>query len=91
MQNTIIFNIIYRGETYTVPTYPNQYHSLMILVSDQLAVPGFGLCYGMGSCGTCLVHLHHKHNSIKKPVLACAIQVDDQLANTIVTVPDKAY
>lgn len=90
-KNTIIFNIIYLGETFQVQTYPNQYHSLMTLIADKLAVPGFGLCSGMGSCGTCLVHLHNKYNPIKKPVLACAVQVNDELANTFITVLDKIY
>lgn len=54
-ERNISLTIIYKGEKYPVQTYPNEYNSLMSLISVHLAIPGFGLCCGMGSCCTCLV------------------------------------
>jgi aerobic-type carbon monoxide dehydrogenase small subunit (CoxS/CutS family) len=88
---TIQLTLIYLGENYRLQTYPGQFHSLMTLISDHLAIPGFGLCCGMGSCGTCLVELAESQTSLKKPVLACGIQVNDELSNTYVFVPDSVY
>lgn len=90
-KNTIILNITHKGETHQVQTYPGEHHSLMTLISDNLAIPGFGLCCGMGSCGTCLVHIADKFSAIKRPVLACGIQINDELANTTIIVPDVIY
>ena len=56
----------------------------MTLISDQLQVSGFGLCSCMGSCGTCLVAIDGMHT------LACAAQVNDDIANTQIVV-EEAY
>jgi aerobic-type carbon monoxide dehydrogenase small subunit (CoxS/CutS family) len=90
-RTTIQLTLVYLGENYKLQTYPTQYHSLMTLISDHLAIPGFGLCCGMGSCGTCLVELAESHTSLKRSVLACDIQVNDELSNTYVFIPDKVY
>jgi hypothetical protein len=90
-RTTIPLTLIYLGENYRLLTYPGQYHSLMTLISDHLAVPGFGLCCGMGSCGTCLVELAEAQTSPKRPVLACDIQVNDELSNAYVFIPDNVY
>jgi aerobic-type carbon monoxide dehydrogenase small subunit (CoxS/CutS family) len=75
-KNTILFTLIYKGEEYQVQTRERQYFSLMTLISDYLTIPGFGLCSGMGSCGTCLVDIDGTST------LACEIPVNDDLANT---------
>jgi len=86
VENIILFKISYQGHITEVRTYPNQYYSLMTLISDQLAIPGFGLCSGMGSCGTCLVQISNSYHQGVKNVLACAISINDDLANVLVTV-----
>ncbi|WP_419701615.1 2Fe-2S iron-sulfur cluster-binding protein [Mucilaginibacter sp. NFX135] len=85
-ENTIRFKVAYQGHITEVQTYPNQYYSLMTLISDQLAIPGFGLCCGMGSCGTCLVQISNGYHHGVKNVLACAVSVNDELANALVTI-----
>jgi aerobic-type carbon monoxide dehydrogenase small subunit (CoxS/CutS family) len=83
--------LVYLGESYRVQINPAQYHSLMTVISDHLAIPGFGLCCGMGSCGTCLVSIAEFFTSLKRPMLACGIQVNDDLSNIYVFIPDKIY
>jgi aerobic-type carbon monoxide dehydrogenase small subunit (CoxS/CutS family) len=84
--HSILFKIAYQGYITEVRTYPNQYYSLMTLISDQLAIPDFGLCCGMGSCGTCLVQISNGYHRGVKNVLACAVSVNDELANALVTI-----
>jgi aerobic-type carbon monoxide dehydrogenase small subunit (CoxS/CutS family) len=90
-KNTILLVVFYRDESYPIQTYTNECYSLMTLISDKLAIPGFGLCCGMGSCGTCLVQISDQYNIIKKNVLACDIRVNDDLANTHIFIPDRVY
>jgi aerobic-type carbon monoxide dehydrogenase small subunit (CoxS/CutS family) len=63
----------------------------MSLIADYLAIPGFGLCCGMGSCGTCVVQIASAYSQAKRNVMACAILVNDELANMIIIIPDKIY
>ncbi|WP_338877321.1 hypothetical protein WBJ53_33110 (plasmid) [Spirosoma sp. SC4-14] len=79
-KNTIIFTLVYRGEEWPVQTHRNKYHSLMSLISAYLPVVGFGLCSGMGSCGTCVVEI----DGIRS--LSCGVAVSDELANTRIVV-----
>jgi aerobic-type carbon monoxide dehydrogenase small subunit (CoxS/CutS family) len=88
-ENIILFKIAYQGHITEVQTYPNQYYSLMTLISDRLAIPGFGLCSGMGSCGSCLVQISNGYHQGTKNVLACAVSVNDELAGAVVTVPQQ--
>ncbi|SDT42855.1 hypothetical protein SAMN05216490_3445 [Mucilaginibacter mallensis] len=90
-KSNIPLTLVYKGEYYPIRTYVNEYCSLMTLVSNRLAIPGFGLCCGMGSCGTCMVMMGSKHSSISRPVLACDIQVDDELSNTQINIPETRY
>ncbi len=87
-ERNITFTIIYKGENYPIRVYWNEYYSLMTLISEQIPVVGFGLCCGMGSCGTCRVDLCDKYNKIKKSVLSCDILINDDLANTEIYIPD---
>ncbi|CAN5447869.1 hypothetical protein BH11BAC3_BH11BAC3_17250 [soil metagenome] len=90
-QRTIIFTIIYSGVEYQVQTYENEYFSLMNLISVHLGITGFGLCSGMGSCGTCFVEICGKMPASKKTVLACGINIDDELSNVEIRVHEPAY
>ena len=90
-KNNILFTLVYQEEEYPVQTSRNQYHSLMTLISDRLAIPGFGLCSGMGGCGTCMVTISEKYSQIKRTTLSCDVQVNDELANTIITIPEMGY
>lgn len=90
-KNTIIFTLVYLGKEYRVHTYKNEYHSLMVLIADHLSLSGFGLCSGMGSCGTCMVKIKEKYPSFVRCTLSCDVQVNDQLANTIINVAQPNY
>ncbi|MDB5109340.1 MAG: 2Fe-2S iron-sulfur cluster binding protein [Mucilaginibacter sp.] len=87
----IPLTLIYQGENYPIQTYVNEYHSLMTLISNHLAVVGFGLCCGMRSCGTCMVEIGNKYSSVTIHVLACDIPINDELSNTEITIPDQRY
>lgn len=89
--SNISLTLIYRGETYPVRTYTNEYYSLMTLISEHLAIAGFGLCSGMGSCGTCMVQMGNKYSSTTKHILACGTRVNDGLSNTQITIADQFY
>jgi aerobic-type carbon monoxide dehydrogenase small subunit (CoxS/CutS family) len=90
-QHTILFTLHYLGNSHRIQTFPGQYHSLMSLISDNLAIPGFGLCCGMGSCGTCLVQIIAQQSVIKRNVLSCSTLINDDLSNTDIMIPDKIY
>lgn len=90
-KHTILFTLVYTGEEYSVQTCRGQYHSLMTLISDHVGAIGFGLCSGMGSCGTCMVEIKEKYSSARRSGLSCEMQVNDELANTFIIIPDKIY
>lgn len=90
-KNTILFTLVYMNQTFPVQTNRNQYHSLMTLISDHLALAGFGLCCGMGSCGTCLVDISEINSAMKRTTLSCSVQINDELANTIITITSQLY
>lgn len=81
-KDTILFTIIFQEMEYKVQTRINQYHSLMTLISDHMALPDFGLCSGMGSCGTCMVEIKANYPERKRLGLSCDIQINDDLNNT---------
>jgi aerobic-type carbon monoxide dehydrogenase small subunit (CoxS/CutS family) len=74
-KNGIHFTVVYMDKEYEIRVDEEQYHSLMTCISDQLSIIGFGLCSGMGSCGTCLVEI----NGVS--VLACEVPVNGSLTN----------
>jgi aerobic-type carbon monoxide dehydrogenase small subunit (CoxS/CutS family) len=82
--DTIPFTLVHDGNEYAVQTYRNEYFSLMSLISAYLAIPGFGLCSGMGSCGTCAVTVNGRSS------LSCSLPVDYELANKIIMI-EKAF
>ena len=63
----------------------------MTLISDQLAIQEFGLRSGMGSCGTCMVDIYEKRVPYKKSTLSCDVQVDEELANSKIVIPNEVY
>lgn len=91
MSHIILFTLLHKGQEYPVQVSRGQYYSLMTLISDYLALPGFGLCSGMGSCGTCMVDIKEKNSRVIRSGLSCDIQVNDELANVFVVVPDRVY
>lgn len=91
LRKTILFTLQYAGEAHSIQVIPNEYYSLMTLIADKLAIPGFGLCCGMGSCGTCLVQIADAQSKATVNVLACDIRVDDSLANVEVIIPDIRF
>jgi ferredoxin len=90
-KNTILFTLIYQDKQYPVQTRRDQYYSLMTLIADHLSIPDFGLCSGMGSCGTCMVKISEKYSSIERFTLACDVQINDELANTKITIAGNNY
>ena len=90
-KKNIVFTLMHKGEAYKVYTHPNQYYSLMTLISDYLGVPGFGICSGMGSCGTCMVEICEQGARKGRSTLACDVRINDDLANTLVIIPEGAY
>jgi hypothetical protein len=60
----------------------------MNLISQHLAIPGFGLYSGMGSCGTCVVDICDKYSKSSRSEFSCAILINDTIANTEIHVPE---
>ena len=82
----ILFTLIHKEEEHRVLTHANEFHSRMSLISDHLAIPGFGLCSGMGSCGTCTIDIYRKEVSAKISRFSCEIPVNDNLTNTTIII-----
>ncbi len=85
-KNTILLAIGYQDKVYHLQTCKDQYDSLMALISDHFPVPGFGICYGGGSCGTCGVEIRQECSGERKFTLSCEIKIDDELANRRVNI-----
>ena len=90
-ETTIMLTLVFDDKEYQVQTNRNQYHNLMTLIADHLSILGFGLCCGMGSCGTCMVEINEKYSSIKQFYLACDVQVNDALANSTIIIPSNSH
>ena len=90
-ENTIMLTLVFEGKEYQIQTNKNQYHTLMTLIADHLSILGFGLCCGMGSCGTCMVKISEKHSSIERITLSCEVQISDELVNTKITIAKSDY
>ncbi|MDB5285246.1 MAG: 2Fe-2S iron-sulfur cluster binding protein [Mucilaginibacter sp.] len=65
----LTFALIFHNERQIIQVYQNEYYSLMTHICDRLAIPGFGLCCGMGSLRTCIVDLCDKYTKNKTSVL----------------------
>ena len=90
-KNTILLTLVYQDKQYRVQTRRDQYHTLMTLIADRLSILDFGLCSGMGSCGTCLVKISEKQSPIERFALSCEVQISDELANTEITIAGNNY
>lgn len=55
--NNIRLTVIWDEESYEIQTFPNEYRSLMMLIFDRISPEEFGVCLGMGKCGTCMVEV----------------------------------
>ena len=90
-ENMIMLTLVFDGKEYRIQTKRNQYHTLMTLIADHLAILSFGLCSGMGSCGTCLVKISEKYSPIERFALSCEVQISDELANSKITIEKSDY
>ena len=90
-KNTILLTLVYQDKQYPVQTRKDEYHTLMTLIADQLSILGFGLCCGMGSCGTCMVKISEKHSPVEWFALSCEVQISDEIANTKITICENSY
>lgn len=90
-RRTILFTLIYKGAQYPVQVARDEYHSLMRLISDHLSILGFGLCSGMGSCGTCMVTIRRNFQNKGNSTLSCDVAVNDELANTTIEIQEEYY
>ncbi|WP_439555568.1 2Fe-2S iron-sulfur cluster-binding protein [Dyadobacter sp.] len=84
-KSTILFTLIYGNEEYQVQTGEKQHFSLMTLISYYLSISGFGLCCGMGSCGTCMVLIDGRFT------LACQVPINDWLANAEIKIEPSTF
>lgn len=87
----ILFTLVYKNEQFAVQAARNEYRSLRSLISDRLSISGFGLCSGMGSCGTCMVNICSGNSRQGVSTLSCNVAVNDILANTEITIPERLY
>ncbi|GAB4034334.1 (2Fe-2S)-binding protein [Spirosoma gilvum] len=78
----IHFTVGYNQQEIAVQTSHHSHPSLMSLLSDYLSIPGFGLCSGMGSCGTCVVYVDGMR------VLSCELAINDELDDSRIIVKD---
>nr|WP_295921928.1 2Fe-2S iron-sulfur cluster-binding protein [uncultured Dyadobacter sp.] len=81
-QNQITFSLIFEGQQYPVKVTAAQYFSLMTVIADVLPITGFGLCSGMGSCGTCTVQINGRKS------LSCELAVNESLENALIHVSE---
>ena len=84
--SSIILTLVYQNKEYQVETRRGQYHTLII---DHLPILDFGLCCGMGSCGTCMVEIIEKYSGLRQFALSCDMQIDETLSNTSINIPAK--
>jgi hypothetical protein len=89
-ENNLKFTLLFKEMEFLVRTRRHEYFSLMSLISDRLSLPDFGICSGMGSCGTCIVEISPKNTDLKRSFLSCEVQVDEALENVAITIyPDR--
>lgn len=82
----IEFTLVWKDTTTPVHIQAGAFHSLMGLISAKLAIPGFGICNGMGSCGTCALRIVTPSTGISRRVLSCSVPVDTSLMGKQVVV-----
>lgn len=90
-RNNIIFTLVYRKEEYIIQTRVGQYFSLMDAISQNLMIECFGICSGMGSCGTCMVKMKMPQSKLYEYKLSCGVNIDYSICNKIITVFNNRY
>lgn len=90
-KNEIIFTVVYDKDEYIIQASKDKYFSLMDAISQHLAIDCFGICSGMGSCGTCMVNIDTERCESSEYRLACSIKIDNDLANKIIIICDYNY
>jgi hypothetical protein len=75
----VAFKILHAGCEVVVTAREDQYFSLMSLIVDKIPVQNFGICSGMGSCGTCAVSVYDCNGKFRKTTLSCQIRLDHDL------------
>jgi len=81
--------VICQDESQILSFKNNELPSLMALLSDRLGIPGFGICSGMGSCGTCTVRLRYGATSAGMFVQSCDVRLNDGLNNATIIIPQQ--
>ncbi len=87
-----MFTLVHQEVHYPIAAAPREYSSLMHLISLNLGIVGFGLCSGMGSCGTCMVAIHSRqqYRSVTHS-LSCGRAITEDLANATIIIPNEYY
>jgi len=85
----IEINLVWNGMPTRVRVRPSEFHSLMGLISSKLAIPGFGICNGMGSCGTCYVRIDDEQGRGEMRLLSCAVPVNELLHRKLLSIEGK--
>lgn len=89
--NIIIFTLVYNEEEHIIQTRVGEYFSLMDVISQNLMLDCFGICSGMGSCGTCMVKMNMPQIEPCEYKLSCAVDIDYDICNKVVTIPNDRY
>jgi aerobic-type carbon monoxide dehydrogenase small subunit (CoxS/CutS family) len=85
-ETLIRFTVIHSNSSVNIGIEKNEYFSLLTLISEKFQIPGFGLCNGMGSCGTCMVRIKYKGNTSCFYLQACQIACDELLDGAEVSI-----
>lgn len=75
----IHFKLIHNLITHHFEIKKTEYFSLLTLISERLQIPGFGVCNGMGSCGTCVIKIKYRGQKSYFSYQACMVACDEML------------
>jgi aerobic-type carbon monoxide dehydrogenase small subunit (CoxS/CutS family) len=78
--------LVWKGTITPIHVRVDEFHSLMGLISAKLAIPGFGICNGMRSCGTCTVKIRDISTGINTQVLSCAVPLTALLEGKLLSI-----
>lgn len=82
----ILFNLWYKNELYPIQVSRSEFRTLMNLISCHLAILSFGICTGVGRCGTCMVTICAQNE--RRSTLSCDVSINDELANANIIVSE---
>ncbi len=89
--DNLSFTLVFNDEQYAVHTSVHASVSLMGLIAGRLGLPGFGLCSGMGSCGTCRVSICDKRDRVQGEALSCMLTINQSLNGCFIILPEIFY